>query len=152
MTTRSAPTNSSISASSSAASPLAANVGSGSPREVREWVEYCNAAAGALADERAANGRREPWKVRLWGIGNETWGCGGRLTAEQYTPRVSPLRHLHPRFPPLAALPYIAVSTRNDDFHWTDVLMRETFKFPLGGPLLQGLSLHYYTVPGDWAH
>ena len=130
---------------------LAANVGSGSPREVREWVEYCNAAAGTLADERAANGRREPWKVRLWGIGNETWGCGGNMTAEQYAPEYRRFATYTRDFP-AAPLYRIASGARNDDFHWTDVLMRETFKFPLGGPLLQGLSLHYYTVPGDWEH
>jgi len=128
---------------------LAGNVGSGSPRELREWVEYCNAAAGTLADERAANGRREPWKVRLWGVGNETWGCGGNMTVEYYA-------HEYRRFAtytrdfPQAPLYRIASGARNDDYHWTDVMMREAFKGPLGGPLLQGLSLHYYTVPGDW--
>jgi alpha-N-arabinofuranosidase len=65
---------------------LAANVGSGSPREFHEWVSYCNAPAGteSLADERAANGDREPFGVKYWGVGNESWGCGGDMTPGEY--------------------------------------------------------------------
>jgi alpha-N-arabinofuranosidase len=63
---------------------LALNVGSGTVREACEWVEYMNVAGTSLADERAANGRREPWGVRLWGVGNETWDCGGRFDSVAY--------------------------------------------------------------------
>ena len=127
---------------------LAGNVGSGSPRELREWVEYCNAAAGTLADERAANGRREPWKVRLWGVGNENWGCGGNMTAEYYANEYRRFATYTRDFPD-AKIYRVASGARNDDYHWTDVLMREAFQGPIGGPMLQGLSLHYYTVPPD---
>ena len=60
---------------------FAANVGTGSPEEFQQWVEYCNAPAGStsLADERAASGARDPLKVRYWGVGNESWGCGGNF-------------------------------------------------------------------------
>lgn len=126
---------------------LAANVGSGSPREVREWVEYCHATAGTLADERAANGRKEPWQIRLWGIGNETWGCGGNMTPEQYAPEYRRFASYARDFPG-APLYRVASGPRNDDFHWTDVLMRDAFKAPLGAQMFQGLSLHYYVVPG----
>jgi alpha-N-arabinofuranosidase len=65
---------------------LAANVGTGSPEEFQQWLEYCNAPAKAtsLADERAANGQREPFGVRYWGVGNESWGCGGKFIPEDY--------------------------------------------------------------------
>ncbi len=65
---------------------FAANVGTGSPEEFQQWVEYCNAPPGSttLADERAANGDREPLGVRYWGVGNESWGCGGKFTPEDY--------------------------------------------------------------------
>jgi alpha-L-arabinofuranosidase len=64
---------------------LAGNVGSGTPEELRNWVEYCNFPGGsALSDERVANGAAEPFKVRYWGVGNENWGCGGRMTPEEY--------------------------------------------------------------------
>ncbi len=64
---------------------IAGNVGSGTPQELRDWVEYCNYPGGStLADERAANGAPEPFHVRYWGVGNENWGCGGAMTPEQY--------------------------------------------------------------------
>jgi alpha-L-arabinofuranosidase len=64
---------------------LAGNVGSGTPEELRDWVEYCNYPSGSsLSDERGANGSAAPFKVKYWGIGNENWGCGGRMTPEQY--------------------------------------------------------------------
>jgi len=64
---------------------LAGNVGSGSPEELCHWVEYCNAALPtALVKQRHANGRQDPWGVKLWGIGNENWGCGGNYDPESY--------------------------------------------------------------------
>jgi alpha-N-arabinofuranosidase len=64
---------------------LAGNLGSGSPREMREWVEYCNFdKASTLAKLRAANGSPTPFGVRYWGVGNEAWGCGGNLCPEDY--------------------------------------------------------------------
>jgi alpha-N-arabinofuranosidase len=64
---------------------LAGNVGAGTPRELRDWMEYCNYPSGStLSDERAANGSPEPFRVRYWGVGNENWGCGGHMTPEEY--------------------------------------------------------------------
>jgi alpha-N-arabinofuranosidase len=65
---------------------LAANVGTGSPEEFQQWVEYCNAPAGStsLADDRARNGQHDPFRVRYWGVGNESWGCGGKFIPEDY--------------------------------------------------------------------
>ncbi|HEV2447735.1 MAG TPA: alpha-L-arabinofuranosidase C-terminal domain-containing protein [Candidatus Sulfopaludibacter sp.] len=64
---------------------IAGNVGSGDPRELRDWVEYCNYPSGSsLAEERAANGSAEPFAIRYWGVGNENWGCGGPMTPEHY--------------------------------------------------------------------
>ncbi len=67
---------------------LAANMGSGSPREFHDWVTYCNApaAAASLASERAANGDPEPFQVTYWGVGNESWGCGGNMLPQEYAP------------------------------------------------------------------
>jgi alpha-L-arabinofuranosidase len=63
---------------------FAANVGTGTPQEMRDWIEYCNYPKGStLSDERAANGSPEPFRIKYWGIGNELWGCGGNLTPQQ---------------------------------------------------------------------
>src|SRR3954465_7217095 len=64
---------------------LAGNVGSGTPRELRDWVEYCNYPKGStLSDERISNGAAEPFNVKYWGIGNENWAaaatCSPRST------------------------------------------------------------------------
>lgn len=64
---------------------ISGNVGSGTVEEMSKWVEYMTAANGHMADERAANGRKDPWKVKYFGIGNEAWGCGGNMTAEYYS-------------------------------------------------------------------
>ena len=65
---------------------LAANIGSGTPREFHDWVSYCNAPTGteSLAAERAANGDADPFRVKYWGVGNESWGCGGDMTPAEY--------------------------------------------------------------------
>lgn len=64
---------------------FAGNLGSGTPEELRDWVEYCNYPSGSsLASERAANGSPEPFGIRYWGVGNENWGCGGNMRPEEY--------------------------------------------------------------------
>ena len=65
---------------------LAVNLRSQPARAFMEWLEYCNSPAGSTtwADARAAAGDREPFAVRFWGVGNESWGCGGNFTPEEY--------------------------------------------------------------------
>jgi alpha-N-arabinofuranosidase len=64
---------------------LCTNIGSGTPREARNWLEYCNFSGDStLTRLRAKHGREAPYEVKYWGIGNESWGCGGRFTAEDY--------------------------------------------------------------------
>ncbi len=80
---------------------LAGNVGSGTPQELCDWVEYCNSAVPTtLARMRAANGHPEPFGVRLWGVGNENWGCGGNYDAptyaREYVRYATMLRHVDP--------------------------------------------------------
>src|SRR5260370_690444 len=89
---------------------LAANVGSGSPQEFHDWVLYCNALANtvSLAAERAANGDSEPFGVRWWGVGNESWGCGGDMNPQEYA---TLYRRFVTQFPAYAPNPYL-VSVR----------------------------------------
>src|SRR5258707_15846968 len=65
---------------------LAANVRSLPASAFYQWVEYCNSPAGSttLAETRAAGGFPEPFRVKYWGVGNESWGCGGDFTPEEY--------------------------------------------------------------------
>jgi len=80
---------------------LAGNMGSGSVQEMCDWMEYCNTALPtSLGQERAANGAAQPFGVKLWGVGNENWGCGGNYDAESYAHEyrryATMLRHVDP--------------------------------------------------------
>ena len=121
---------------------VAANVGTGSAEEFQQWVEYCNAPAGrtTLADERAANGDRDPFRVRYWGVGNESWGCGGKFTPEDYCT-------LYRRFtewvPDYGVHPYLIASGPNgNDPHWTQRFFKK-WKDYATAPL-HGWAAHYY--------
>ncbi len=127
---------------------ICGNVGSGSPKELAQWVEYVNADTGALAELRSKNGRAKPWKVRYWGIGNESWGCGGNMTPEYYSDLM--LRFATFVRPYAGTRPInIAGGASGDDYRWTEVLM-DTYRRKRN---FQGLSLHFYTLPtGNWSH
>jgi alpha-N-arabinofuranosidase len=80
---------------------LAGNVGSGTPQELCDWLEYCNTAVPTtLGRERARNGASGPFGVKLWGVGNENWGCGGNYQAatyaREYVRYATMLRHVDP--------------------------------------------------------
>jgi alpha-N-arabinofuranosidase len=69
---------------------MAVNLGTGTPEEARNWVEYCNAPAGTrYSSLRAANGSPEPYDVRLWCLGNEMDGPWqlGHVPADHYAIR-----------------------------------------------------------------
>lgn len=80
---------------------LAGNMGSGTPQELCDWMEYCNTSVNTtLAAERAANGSPQPFGVKLWGVGNENWGCGGNYDVDtyaiEYRRYATMLRHVDP--------------------------------------------------------
>ena len=98
---------------------FAANVGTGSPEEFQQWVEYCNAPAESttLADERVANGDLEPLGVRYWGVGNESWGCGGKFTPEDYCREYRKFTEWLPEYG--VKLFLIASGPNGNDLDWT---------------------------------
>jgi alpha-N-arabinofuranosidase len=124
---------------------LSINIGSGTPAEAREWIEYINSPThSTLANERRANGRGKPWTVDYVGLGNEMWGCGGNQTAEEAAAlerRFATFLHIGPKL--------IAAGASDTNYHWTEVLMQ-----PDGHPPYDGVSIHYYTRPHveNWDH
>lgn len=123
---------------------ICGNVGSGTVQEMQEWVEYMTFdGESPMANWRAENGKKEPWRLTYFGVGNENWGCGGHMRAEYYA-------DLYRRYQTYVRnygdnkLYKIAGGANVDDYHWTEVLMREASQ------LMDGLSLHYYTIPGDF--
>ena len=66
---------------------LCVNTGSASAEDAAAWVQYCNGSAGTeWGGQRAAGGHPEPYAVRYWGIGNETYGGWeiGNVPADEY--------------------------------------------------------------------
>ncbi|MDR1128321.1 MAG: alpha-N-arabinofuranosidase, partial [Treponema sp.] len=118
---------------------ICGNLGSGTVRELSQWVEYCNFdGVSPMAELRKENGRAEPWNVRYWGIGNENWGCGGNMIPEFYADNFRRYA-TYARSYGGTALYKIACGANTDDYHWTQVLMEKA------GRYMNGLSLHYYT-------
>ncbi|MGY5765131.1 alpha-N-arabinofuranosidase [Brachybacterium sp. DNPG3] len=132
------------------------NVGSGTVQEMSEWIEYLTRADDSpMAALRRANGRDEPWKVPFFGIGNESWGCGGNMRAEDYTA----LARQYSTFVRDHAgnkVTRIAAGASDGDLAWTEALMGAfgdgLARGPEGdaGPY-QAISLHYYTMTGPWS-
>ena len=118
---------------------ISGNVGSGTVEEMAKWVEYMTATSGSMAELRARNGRTEPWKVKYIGIGNETWGCGGNMTAQYYSD-VYKRYSLYTRNYGENALFKVACGASGDDYEWTRTMMKNA------GGLMDGLSVHFYTV------
>jgi alpha-N-arabinofuranosidase len=123
---------------------ISGNVGSGSPRELADWVEYVTSPAGSLASERAANGRQEPWKLPYLGLGNELWGCGGNMRAE-FAADVTRQYATFVKTPAGVRIRKAASGPSDDDYHWMEVMMRDA------GRHFQAIGLHYYTITGTWA-
>ena len=126
---------------------IAGNVGTGTPEEMENWLEYLNFNGhSTLADLRRQNGRDQPWNVSYWGVGNESWGCGGNMTPEFYSDQYKRYSEFCKNYPG-APLKLIASGANGDDYNWTETLMQR-----IGRGRLWGISMHYYTLAGSWQH
>jgi len=135
---------------------ISGNMGSGTVREMSEWVEYMTFdGVSPMADLRRKHGREAPWSVPFFGIGNESWGCGGNMTPEYYA---AAYRHYQTYVREYGdnKIAKIACGPNRDDYNWTEVLMTACHceGMYIDGPVdgcnikMDGLSLHYYTSPG----
>lgn len=134
------------------------NLGSGTIQEMSQWVEYITfPGVSPMAALRGRNGREAAWKLPYFGVGNESWGCGGNMTAEFYADQYKRYATFAKNNPG-NRLYKIACGPNGGDYHWTEVMMREA------GRHMDGLSLHYYCGTGrksrsatafaeiDWIH
>jgi alpha-L-arabinofuranosidase len=127
---------------------ITGNVGSGTVREMSEWVEYLTSGADSpMTRIRKENGHELPWKIKYWGIGNENWGCGGNMTPEYYS---NVMKQYSTYLGDYSGnnLYRIACGANDNNFGWTETLMKD----PETRGMFQGISLHYYSVPGGWGH
>lgn len=123
---------------------ICGNLGSGTVQEMSEWVEYITfAGESPMSKLREKNGAKKPWKLPLFGVGNESWGCGGNMNAQYYA-------DLYRRYQTYVRqygkdkIFKIACGPCGPDYNWTEVLMKEDSK------LMDGLSLHHYTFEVCW--
>lgn len=125
---------------------ISGNMGSGTVQEMSNWVEYLNFdGASPMTKLRKEDGVDKPYGVQFFGIGNESWGCGGNMTPEFYVDQFRRYATFAKSYHD-APLKRIASGANSDDYHWTEVLMK-------GIPhnMMWGISLHYYTIPtGNW--
>jgi alpha-N-arabinofuranosidase len=135
------------------------NMGSGSVEEAQAWMQYMTAPdTTAPGAERARNGRAQPWALPFVGVGNESWGCGGHMYAQEYANRYRQFQGFIKSYSG-PHVQKIATGPDTDDYEWTDTVMRLAMKFRPNAtspilynptkPLLDGLSLHFYTLPSN---
>jgi alpha-N-arabinofuranosidase len=124
---------------------VSVNVGTGTPQEVKDWIEYMTSDGDSeLANLRRKNGRAQPWKLPYVGVGNETWGCGGNMRPEFYADQYRQFA-TYVKNQSGNRITKIASGASDENYTWTDVLMSRV------GRQMHGLSMHYYTLPtGVW--
>jgi alpha-L-arabinofuranosidase len=123
---------------------LAVNLRSLTARDFYEWVEYCNSPAGSttLSEMRAAAGSRDPYKVRFWGVGNESWGCGGNFTPEEYAAEYRRFSEWVPRYG--MNLAYIGSGPNGGDLSWSRRFFARLAERG-GFGRMWGWGLHHYS-------
>ena len=131
---------------------ICGNVGSGTVNEMSDWLQYLTSNGDdPMAKLRRANGREKPWEIKYWGIGNESWGCGGIMSSEFYSnesARYSFFAKSYGEEP----LYKILSGGLPENYEWTETIMKkwsETDGWLQG--YMSGYSLHFYTV-NDWNH
>jgi alpha-N-arabinofuranosidase len=132
---------------------ISINVGSGTPQEAAEWLEYMTTAQPTtLAKERAANGHPAPYKVAFLGIGNESWDCGGNMTPDYYLSQMKIysrfVRNFNPEQQHKQQMLKIAVGPGGDGPRWTDwtEALMKAYQHHTWSWDINGLSMHSYTV------
>ena len=123
---------------------IAANLRSLPAKDFYEWVEYCNSPAGttSLADLRAVKGDREPANVRFWGVGNESWGCGGNFTPEEYAAEFRRFTAWAPRYG--VNLAFIGAGPNGADLDWTRRFFARLNERRAFGAMW-GWAMHHYS-------
>lgn len=130
------------------------NVGSGTVQEMSEWVEYVTFdGVSPMADLRKANGHEKSWKIDYFGVGNESWGCGGNMTPEYYANLYRRYQTYVRQYRGDAPIKKVCCGPNASDYFWTGGVLKTCYSQPhtdSAHGYMDGLSLHYYVVPENW--
>lgn len=134
-----------------AESYVSVNVGGGSPREAASWLEYMTSNQhDSLADQRRANGHAAPFKVAFLGVGNESWGCGGSMSADHYVDELKQYASFMVNFnPDQAPMKLVASGPDSSNYAWTEAVMR-AYQTHIYSWTMDALSLHRYSATEVW--
>ncbi|HEX8839930.1 MAG TPA: alpha-L-arabinofuranosidase C-terminal domain-containing protein [Sphingomicrobium sp.] len=134
---------------------ISENVGSGTVEEAADWFEYMTSEKPTtLAKQRAANGHPAPYKIKVLGLGNENWGCGGAMTADHYVEEMKQYAHYTRNYNPAQqngpdAMKRVAVGWDSGNSDYTEAVMK-AWKDKVWSWDIEGVSLHGYTIPNTW--
>ena len=125
------------------------NLGTGTPQEMAEWLEYMTGEGkSTLTELRRKNGRDKPFRVHYFTIGNEAWGCGGNMSPEYYT-------DLYKQYAAFLKTPkhntpkLVASGGTTGHEGWTEYLSANVK--PTWSLRMDAISFHFYTLPtNDW--
>ena len=128
---------------------VSVNVGSGTPQEAAEWVEYMTSSTDdAMGQERARNGHPEQYKVAILGLGNESWDCGGAMTPDFYVSEMKRYARFVHNYNPAQPMKRVAVGPNVADTSYTEAVMKAWQGHSWAWDI-EGLSLHSYST-GGW--
>ncbi len=120
---------------------ISANIGTGTVKELMEWIQYTkHDGISPMSKLRRENGRESPWNVTFWGVGNETWGCGGMMTPEFYANKYRLYSSFMTNRQNNNKIYRVASGAYGENYNWTEVLLKNIPK-----KLIEAISLHYYT-------
>jgi alpha-N-arabinofuranosidase len=129
------------------------NLGSGTVREMSEWVEYMTfEGLSPMSSQRAENGHPDPWKVDFFGVGNENWGCGGNMNPDYYANEYRRYQTYVRNYNENQPIQKICCGANVDDYDWTENVLKTCYNhsIPAQHGFMDGLSLHYYVHPEGW--
>jgi len=130
---------------------ISVNVGSGTVKEAADWMQYMTADAGsAWGQQRAANGHPAPYRVAMLGLGNESWDCGGHMSAAEYGFQLKLYARFVHNWNKAQPMQRVAVGPggpKTGDY--TESVMKIWHDNADWDWDLEGMSLHSYTV-GKW--
>lgn len=134
---------------------ISENIGSGTVQEAADWFEYMTSdKPTTLAKLRAANGHPAAYKVKVLGLGNESWGCGGAMSPDHYVEEMKRFARYTRNYNPAQqngpdAMKRIAVGWDSGNSDYTEAVMK-AWKDKVWSWDIDGVSLHGYTIPNSW--